>query len=67
MENYSNIIFKKHFEELNKLLGLCMAKSEGMMPDSQREKDTTREINKSIFDPNEVNFNKNERNEKWIR
>jgi vacuolar protein sorting-associated protein 52 len=56
MENYSNIIFKKHFEELNKILGLCMAKSDN--PETVR--DTTRDINKSIFDPNEVNFNKNE-------
>jgi hypothetical protein len=58
IENYCNIIFKRHFEELNKLLQSCLAKMEHS--ESVKDTNTTREINKSIMDPNEVNFNKSE-------
>lgn len=57
IESYSNIIFKKHFEELNKILHACLLKVDN--PETIRG-DTIREINKSIFDPNEVSLNKAE-------
>lgn len=56
MESYMNILMKKHFEELNRILINCISKVDIV----DVVKDTTRDMNKSLFDPNEINFNKNE-------
>lgn len=56
LESYLNILMKKHFDELNRILINCISKVDLM----EAIRDTTRDINKSLFDPNEINFNKNE-------
>jgi vacuolar protein sorting-associated protein 52 len=56
MESYLNILMKKHFEELNRVLINCISKVDLM----ESIRDTTRDMNKSVFDPNEINFNKYE-------
>ena len=45
---------KKHFDELNKILINCISKVDII----ESCRDTTRDMNKSLFDPNEINFNK---------
>jgi hypothetical protein len=57
IESYTNILIKKYFEEVHKILQNCMVKAEVL---ETGKGDTTREINKSILDHNEVNLNKNE-------
>jgi hypothetical protein len=56
MESFTNILIKKYFEDIHRILQNCMIKNEVL----ETGRDTTREINKSILDPNELNLNKNE-------
>ncbi len=57
IESYTNILVKKYFEEIHRILQNCMLKNSEVL---ETGRDTTREINKSILDPNELNMNKNE-------
>jgi hypothetical protein len=52
-ESYLNILFKKYFEELNRVLQVCIAKGDV----NETIRDTTRENNKGLFDLSEINFN----------
>lgn len=57
VEHYSNILFKKNLDDFNRILQICIAKGEApeTVRDSNRD---TKDINKSIFDLNELNLNK---------
>jgi hypothetical protein len=55
IESYMNILIKKYFKDIHRIISVCIVKNEQV---ENNNANTTRDINKSIFDPNEMNFNK---------
>ena len=53
IESYINLLFRKYFEDLNKILQVCFVRNEGM--ESIREKDPDMN-NRSVLDPNDVSM-----------
>jgi len=51
-ESYINLLFRKHFEDLNKVLQNCFVRNEGL----ESIRDTNRDMNRSILDPNDVSM-----------
>jgi hypothetical protein len=54
IESYVNILIKKYLKDIHKIISISIIKTEEV---ESSNVNTTRDINKSIFDPNEINFN----------